>query len=181
MHRQLAQDEISEEGGKPQILAPGEIVIGVLAGIDPHGRPLVTFSGSVPEQPLVALSTVGVNRDHVGRQVALLFAHGNPEQPVIMGLVHSPLYELLANFENAAADRTAVPAPSATDAPAENAVDATIDGQRVVLEGKEEIVLKCGDASITLTKAGKILIRGKYLQSRSAGINRIMGGSVQIN
>ena len=50
-----------------------------------------------------------------------------------------------------------------------------------MIEGKEEIELKCGESSIVLTKAGKILIRGKYLLSRSSGVNRIMGGSVQVN
>jgi len=59
--------------------------------------------------------------------------------------------------------------------------NAYVDGKRVVLEGREEVVLKCGEASITLTKAGKILICGKYLLNRSTGVNRIMGGSVQVN
>ena len=30
-------------------------------------------------------------------------------------------------------------------------------------------------------RAGKVLIRGAYLLSRSSGVNRIKGGSVQIN
>ena len=46
---------------------------------------------------------------------------------------------------------------------------------------ESEIVLRCGEASITLTRAGKVLIRGTYLLSRSSGVNRIKGGSVQIN
>ncbi|MEP7119602.1 MAG: hypothetical protein ABJE95_01785, partial [Byssovorax sp.] len=36
-------------------------------------------------------------------------------------------------------------------------------------------------SSITLTRAGKILIRGAYVLTRSSGVNRIQGGSVQIN
>jgi hypothetical protein len=42
-------------------------------------------------------------------------------------------------------------------------------------------VLRCGQASVTLTKAGKVLIRGTYVSSRSSGVNRIKGGSVQLN
>jgi len=178
-HRQSSRDPLPDENARLPVVAPGEIVIGVLAGIDPEGRPLVVFGGSASTQPLVALSTVGVGHDDVGRQVALLFAHGDARQPVIMGLIHSPLHEMLANFADAASGR--VPAPADTGTHAANAVDATIDGQRVVIEAKEEIVLKCGEASITLTRAGKILIRGQYLQSRAAGLNRILGGSVQIN
>ena len=44
-----------------------------------------------------------------------------------------------------------------------------------------QIVLRCGEASITLTRAGKVLIRGAYVLSRSSGTNRIQGGSVEIN
>jgi hypothetical protein len=49
------------------------------------------------------------------------------------------------------------------------------------VHAKEQVVLKCGKASITLTKAGKVLIQGSYVLSRSSGINRVKGGSVQIN
>ena len=58
---------------------------------------------------------------------------------------------------------------------------AELDGERLVFTADKEIVLRCGDASITLTKAGKVIIRGSYLLSRSSGVNRIKGGSVQIN
>jgi hypothetical protein len=51
----------------------------------------------------------------------------------------------------------------------------------MIVSAKEQLVLRCGKASITLTKAGKVLIRGEYVQSRSSGVNRIRGGSVQIN
>ena len=50
-----------------------------------------------------------------------------------------------------------------------------------MLTAEHEIVLRCGKASLTLTRAGKVLIRGTYLLSRSSGVNRIKGGSVQIN
>jgi uncharacterized protein (DUF2345 family) len=72
------------------------------------------------------------------------------------------------------------------DAEAGNSVvdtgsDVRVDGKKVVLEAQEEVVLKCGDASITLNKSGKISIRGKYILNRSTGVNRILGGSVQVN
>ena len=60
-------------------------------------------------------------------------------------------------------------------------VQATLDGEQLVLTAQNEIVLRCGKASLTLTRAGKVLIRGTYLLSRSSGVNRIKGGSVQIN
>lgn len=42
-------------------------------------------------------------------------------------------------------------------------------------------MLRCGKASITLTRSGKIILRGTYISSRSSGVIRIKGGSVQIN
>jgi hypothetical protein len=60
-------------------------------------------------------------------------------------------------------------------------LEVKLDGQSVILEAEQELVLRCGKSSITLTRAGKVLMRGAYLLSRSSGVNRIKGGSVQIN
>ncbi len=56
-----------------------------------------------------------------------------------------------------------------------------LDGERLVLCAERELVLACGKATITLTRAGKVILAGTYLVSRSSGVNRIKGGSVQIN
>lgn len=174
--------EYEQEPPARAAASAGEILIATVAGIDGDGHPLVEFTGSGADGPLAAMSLVAVTHKDKGRQAALTFAEGDPARPVLMGLIHSPLQDMIADFELLAAGRERDSAP-ATDAPGNSAgdTDAYVDGERVVLEGKEEIVLKCGDASITLTKAGKILIRGKYLLNRSAGVNRIMGGSVQVN
>jgi hypothetical protein len=60
-------------------------------------------------------------------------------------------------------------------------VEADSEGRRVVVTAKEQLVLRCGKASITLTSAGKLIIQGAYVSSRSTGVLRIKGGSVQIN
>lgn len=162
-------------------IAPGEIIIGVLTGINEQGQPLVNFQENITDTAIIGLSTVALNHQQIGRQVALLFAEANPEKPVIMGLIHSALDEMIENFEISVEDDSK-PEKVLDHADTESKIDDVyLDGKRVVLEGKDEIVLKCGDASITLTKAGKILIRGKYLLSRSTGVNRILGGSVQVN
>ena len=51
----------------------------------------------------------------------------------------------------------------------------------MLLTAGREIVLRCGEASITLTRAGKVLIRGTYILTRSSGANRIKGAAVEIN
>jgi hypothetical protein len=96
--------------------------------------------------------------EHVGRPLALLFEGGDPARPVVMGLMHTPV----------------APAP-------QPAVEADGDGERLVFEADKEIVLRCGEASITLTRAGKILIKGTYVLSRASGLQRIQGGAVEIN
>ncbi len=171
----------------PKTIADGEIIIGTLKGLNDQGKALVDFTCNSMNKPLVAISTVTLNQQQAGRQVALLFAEGNLEKPIIVGLIHSPLQEMLENFEvsseqsQSPVSKTLTLKQSKDEKAATDIDNVLLDGKRVVLEGKEEVVLKCGDASITLTKEGKILIRGKYLLNRSSGVNRVMGGSVQIN
>ena len=59
--------------------------------------------------------------------------------------------------------------------------DARIDGRRITLEATDEIVLRCGPASITLRRNGRVVMRGVQVETRAKGVNRIKGGSVQIN
>ncbi len=56
-----------------------------------------------------------------------------------------------------------------------------VDGDRYLIRAEREIVLQCGDSSITLTRAGKVLIKGNYVVSYSTGYNRIKGATVDIN
>jgi hypothetical protein len=53
--------------------------------------------------------------------------------------------------------------------------------ERLTLNAAREIALQCGRATVVLTSAGKVLIRGAYLSLRSSGMQRITGASVQIN
>jgi hypothetical protein len=55
------------------------------------------------------------------------------------------------------------------------------DTDRVVVEAGKELVLKCGEASVTLDDHGRILIKGTDVVSRAKRNQRIKGGSVQIN
>jgi hypothetical protein len=135
------------------------VMIGVLAGFSEAGEPLVDHAENPTESPLVARSTVALTDADVGREAALMFEGGNPEKPLLMGLIHTP------------ERRVTVAGEPVTER----------EGERLVFSAKEEIVLQCGKASITLTRAGKVLIRGAYLLTRSSGVNRIQGGSVQIN
>ena len=169
--------QVEETSPTAAVIAPGEIIIGTLLGIDDQGRLLVDFPGNPAEGALVAITTLELNQQNLGRQVALLFVSGDLHQPVVMGMIHSPLQAMLDNFDQAAQqsdDGVEIESDLSVD-------DVDVNGKRVVFEAQDEMVFKCGESSITLTKAGKVLIRGKYLLNRSSGVNRIMGGSVQVN
>jgi hypothetical protein len=60
-------------------------------------------------------------------------------------------------------------------------LDMRVDGRRVEIEAADEIVLRCGQASIVLRRNGRVVIRGTYVETRSRGVNRVKGGSVEIN
>lgn len=56
-----------------------------------------------------------------------------------------------------------------------------VDGETLELEARNELVLRCGAASITMTSDGRVTIRGTQLLSRSEGANRVQGATVQLN
>lgn len=59
--------------------------------------------------------------------------------------------------------------------------EADVDGARVRICARDEVVIACGPASITLRRNGRVVIRGTYVETRSAGTNRIRGGQVRVN
>jgi hypothetical protein len=166
--------ELQRDVSTPEIRTTSEssrldgVVIGTLVGLSAAGEPLVDFPANPAGAPILARSAVTLGPGERGREVALLFEAGNPRKPLVMGRIQHPEKLLASAAENLCGE--AVPP-----------IDVAVDGQRLIFTAKKEIVLRCGKASITLTHAGKILIRGAYLLSRSSGVNRIKGGSVQIN
>jgi len=144
------------------------VLIGKFAGLNDTGAALVDFPNNPAEHVLPALTTTPLSEDAIGRDVALMFEQGDLFKPIVIGLIQSPekaLHEVV----------------SASPIKKREPAHAEVDGERVTFTAEKEIVLRCGKASITLTKAGKILIRGTYLLSRSSGVNRIKGGSIQLN
>jgi hypothetical protein len=152
------------------------VVIGRLVAGSTARAPMVEFprnaAGPLRARATIPLEPGTVERAVVtARGVTLVFENGDPRLPIVTGLLQAsepatPFQELLVGAHAAAA-----PPP----------VEARLDGERVVLEGKREIVLKCGEASITLRRDGKMVLRGAQVETYAKGINRIKGGSVKIN
>jgi hypothetical protein len=139
------------------------VLTGVLIGLDYDGRtPLVLYPGQPGTAAIAAATTVDLHGAHIGRQLVLMFESGDPARPVVLGLLRSRQQ----------------PWPLASQP---GRVEVEADGERLIVSAKEQLVLRCGKASITLTKEGKVLIQGAYVSNRSSGVMRIKGGSVQIN
>lgn len=168
------------------MVAPGEIILGTITSIDALGQPMVDFSLNTVKESITAITTLALTSQHVSRQVALLFNQGELSQPIVIGLIHSPLQAILDNFQLEQESDSSIKDKTAQNKHVElsghlNTEDVCVDGNKITFEAQDEMVFKCGKSSITLTKSGKVLIRGKYLLNRSSGVNRIMGGSVQVN
>jgi len=138
------------------------VVTGELVAITDGGRtPLVIFPGQVGSAAVRARTVVDLRGPPIGQGVVLMFEAGDATRPIVMGVLRQPEGWPLAG------------------PPAQVEVDA--NGERMVVSAREQLVLRCGKASVTLTKAGKVLIEGSYVSSRSTGVNRVKGGSVQLN
>lgn len=137
------------------------VVIGELIAITDDGcTPLVLFPGQTGNAALRARSVIDLHGAHIGQSVVLSFEQGDAARPIVMGVLRSSESQPL-------------------EAPGQVEVEA--DGERMFVSAREQLVLKCGKASITLTRAGKVLIEGSYVSSRSSGVNRVKGGSIQLN
>ena len=145
---------------KRQVTQLDGVVIGVLMGFVEKGMPLVAFPGNQSDTGIAAHSTTTFKSDDIGCQVALLFEGGDSKLPIVIGRIQHP---------------------EKINQPQQKNIKAEFNGKSLQLTAETDIVLRCGKASITLTRAGKIILRGNYLLSRSSGVNRIKGGSVQIN
>jgi hypothetical protein len=134
-----------------------------LEGFDLEDQPVLAGVPGLAGELVPARTSVQLLREQIGSTVVVLFEGGDVRRPIVVGVLQGR------------------PSPSATGVAPAPLVSARIDDQRVVLTAEREIVLRCGQASITLTRAGKVLIEGAYVLSRSTGYNKIKGAAVDIN
>jgi hypothetical protein len=159
---ELLHPLIAEPVGGNQHGTAASVLIGTLVGLADGGRiPLVTYQGQAGTAAFHAQTVVDVHGQHIGRRVVLMLEAGDRTKPVIMGLLQ---------------EQEGWPLEAAV-----GLVEATADGTRLLVSAREQVVIRCGEASITLTRAGKVLIKGTYIVTHSSGVNRIKGGAVQIN
>jgi hypothetical protein len=142
------------------------VTVGRLTALIPGLPPLVDFPANDTGGLLPARTVVPLHESQIGCEVALTFEDGDFSRPILVGVVQS---------------WDAPPASSPQHVRHAGSTEDKRDPETLLFTAAREITLQCGKASITLTSAGKLLLRGAYLLSRSSGVNRIKGGSVQIN
>lgn len=137
------------------------IIIGLFIGTNDVGEALVAFADNPKETAMPARSTIEVSNSDIGKDVALMFENGDLKCPLIIGFIQKS-----GHTQNEKQRQE---------------YSVSLDDEEIILSAKKNITLKCGKSSITLTSAGKILIKGTYLSNSSTGVNRIRGGSIQLN
>ncbi|SAL29050.1 hypothetical protein AWB67_01230 [Caballeronia terrestris] len=135
-------------------------VVALFVGFGPDGWPLVGITRTNGVEVVRARSTVPLAARPGGSHVVVCEDPAGAH-PVIVGVVDCT--GLLPGSEWPAGR------PS-----------APLVG-RCAIAASDEVVLSCGKASITLTKAGRIVIQGAYVLSRSTGAIKIKGALVDIN
>jgi hypothetical protein len=158
--RKKTSDEVSKD------YRINGVVIGTLKEVSEDGQPLVYYPGIPSDKPLPAIATESLAKQENGKEVALGFVNGDPASPIILGLLQKTGKQAQ---------------PALQESSKQQSVNVELDGEKLTLTADRELVLQCGKSSITLTRAGKVILKGAYLSTHSTGVNRIKGGSVQIN
>lgn len=125
-----------------------------LVGLDADGRPRVLLDA---REQVCAGATVSLSARDAGRAVTVAFLGGDAERPIVTGLLQ------------------------ATGEPRERPAKLELDAKELELVADKQITLRCGKSSIVLTQDGRIVIRGEHLLSRATSVNRIRGGTIQLN
>ena len=148
---------------------PGAICVGRIIEVTADGRVMVDFPENRGRRPVesrfVSLgSSPFDNKSLVGTPVLIVFEDANPRLPIILG----PVFERTSDASQALGGRAI-------------AKQSEPDGGSAILEAREEVLLRCGESSLSMRKDGRIVLKGRTIVSRASRTNKIRGASVTIN
>lgn len=161
---ELMQAPVIRDGNTPASSIPGLISASVV-GVSAAGCPLVKMPDR--DEPCEA-TPVWMEPEPdwahcAGLQVVVGFENGDTGKALLVGVLGRP-----AKLKEAPQTGDEAASPQASE-------------DVVKIASEKELVLECGKAKIMLRADGRIAILGGYVISRSSGVNKIKGGSVQIN
>lgn len=175
------QDSLSEESDLSN--AAGTLLIGKVVAFNDRGNPLVSYDDKTKQTPIEALTTVPLSSDTIGKEVAISFATNNGVVAIVMGVIRRALDDVLEFQSTQNTEKLSVTGNTNIENNIEGSSkkEAIVDGEKLELSATEEVTIRCGKASITLNKNGKILIKGEHMLNRTSGSYRIKSGSIQLN
>lgn len=138
---------------EPTQAEQARVCLGCLVALDADASPIVAYTVDGCDYRRSAYTTVPLVAAHLGKRVALQFVDGDPQQPLISGVLWK----------------------------AEEGASVRLDVQDMHIEAARKLVFRCGKTEICMSEDGKLSIRGRNLLARASRIHRILGGSVQIN
>ena len=144
-----------------------EAFTGHLTGIDDEGRLLFRAEGSMDEPIAVAIGVPVADG-------ALVKAARQQSRAMVVRTGDTPARWVLVGLVRERLSTQAV-----TARPGQ--LEVAMDGETLRLTAERDIVLKCGEASLTLRKDGKIVLSGTNVLTASRGPNRIKGASIALN
>lgn len=152
-------------GGAGAPAAPG-VRTATVCSAGGEGGLRVSYGADGSGVSFAARTTVGVSAADVGRSVVVALEEGDAARPIILGVLREAVLE---------------PAEEVRLLARAGAPEVSVDGKRVYVEGEDEVVLRCGEASISLRKDGRVTIRGMEIVSRARGTHKVKGATVLIN
>lgn len=147
----------------------GAICVGRIIEVTADGRVMVDFPENRGRRPVesrfVSLGSSPLDdKSLVGTSVLIVFEDANPRLPIILGPVWGRISAAAQALSRRAIEKQSEP-----------------DGSSAILEAKEEVLLRCGESSLSMRKDGKIVLKGRTIVSRASRANKIRGASVAIN
>lgn len=145
----------------------GDVRVGSIVDVQ-QGFPYVEFGNADVNFSVaarVAVTGLSTLKDAqlIGKQVLMVLENGDPALPIIIGLISDVLPKPLSAMHGDMED------------------GFELNGKRMSFEGREEVVLRCGKASITLRADGQVVVKGTRLMSRASETNKLRGATVLIN